>query len=62
MRTIDDIPYSKNQFIKSRGHDGDMEERQRIFEDEIIKRIRTLQDFVKGFDKKFKTSMEKQRI
>lgn len=38
--------------VRSRNYEETMDERMRIFEDEIIKRIKIIQNFVKTLDKK----------
>jgi len=55
MRTIDEgLNYHKDLVKNQRTvFDEELEERQRIFEDEIIKRIKIIQSFVKNLDAKF---------
>jgi hypothetical protein len=63
MRTIDDgVAYHKDLVKNQRtAFDDELEERQRIFEDEIIKRIKVIQSFVKNLDSKFSRFKQKSQ-
>eukprot|EP00347_Sterkiella_histriomuscorum_P007377 403349172 len=62
LRTIDDNLQQHRDVLKNQKQvfDYEMEERQRIFEDEIIKRIKIIQNYIKSLDSKFTKFREKQ--
>ncbi len=59
LRTLDDNVNAAPSFQRAQqdrsylAFSDEMEERQRIFEDEIIKRIKVIQSFIKNLDAKF---------